>query len=63
MGPDILSLGNPKDAHKPILRAFYANSSPLNLAESLTRTSWKTGEHLRRIRDLTHVLNPLDQRV
>jgi hypothetical protein len=42
-----------------ILRQF----QPAEPRRIVTRTSWKTGECLRRIRDLTHVLNPLDQRV
>ncbi len=50
MEPALLWLGKLKDAYKPILRAFCANSRALDLAKSATQT--------RKIRDLTHVLNP-----
>jgi len=39
MKPAFLWLGKLKDAHKPILRAFYAYSSALDLAKSATQAS------------------------
>jgi hypothetical protein len=39
MEPALLWLGKLKDAHKPILRAFYANSRALDLAKSATQAS------------------------